>query len=230
MKFKVIVLISTLMVSLSLMAQKVPDKSTITSFSQDSAANCASISVIKLAIAKYGVDGVFKKVDSLTDRYRIQLLDDKIIELTKNEEAIIGKIDGFAKGNNEMIFTKAKFIYAVMAKNKMKNYDTSCKKIEDAASIVKKKSQKKDKILFLLHEDTKTNLYYLGLENLYDSINAAFVNNYKSIIITNVYHSAYSSSGFYDEHGRVRKNCCFTWRHGHWLKPLNTWMNYVLKD
>ena len=228
MKFKVIVLISTLMVSLSLMAQKVPDKSTITSFSQDSAANCASISVIKLAIAKYGVDGVFKKVDSLADRYRIQLLDDKIIELTKNEEAIMGKIDGFAKGNNEMIFTKAKFIYAVMAKNKMKNYDTSCKKIEDAAT--RKDLSKPNKIKWLLEPDTKTNLSYLGLENLYDSIKVAFINNYKSIIITNYYHSAYSSFGFYDEHGRVRKNCCFTWRHGHWLKPLNTWMNYVLKD
>ncbi|MDN3584263.1 hypothetical protein [Mucilaginibacter flavus] len=225
---KALLIVVFILSLVSAKAQQIPDLGTITSFYQDTAANCASISVIKLAMAKYGGNGVFEKVDTLTDKYRIQFRDGKILELTKIEEAIIGKMDGFACGTKATIYKKARFIYAAMAKNKMMTDTIKYKTIENAAFEIKIVWLLFKKKIFVLAEDTEKNLSYLGLENLWISKLAGEVSNYPNIIITNSRHSAYSSFGFYDQYGKPIENSRFSGKHGGF--PINEKLNYILKD
>lgn len=83
------------------------------------AGNCASISVIKLAIAKYGADHVLKSIQYLPTGYSVQLQNDVVIMLSKMEEGTISHLDKFQLGTSCDILQKAKFMYAIMAKNKM---------------------------------------------------------------------------------------------------------------
>lgn len=186
------------------------------------AANCASISVIKLAITEYGIEKVFQKVDTADDKYVVQLRNGKTIELTKDEEKAMKEVNKFENPKDERIYTMAMFCYAVMTKNKWMRYPGDYNSITEAA--IKKRFWRKD--IYLLAENTEDNLLYLGLDKSYKKIKSSEINNYPKAIITNPYHSAYSSNGFYDEYGAPLKILDFPAQHKH--TALNPDMNYVL--
>lgn len=185
--------------------------------------NCASISVIKLAIKKYGLDNVLLHVDTLPERYFVELRDGKKIELTKQEEKQINEIDYFSNPNDSAIYRQARFLYAVMAKNK---YLENAGNYSDIVGSAKRRRFLRGPVYLL--GDTEPNLRYLGLENNYDTVDIANINTTSDIILTNYYHSAYSSRGLYDEYGGPTANSKFVSNHG--SKKLNVLGIYQLKN
>ena len=82
--------------------------------------NCASIALIKCAIATFGINNVFKsKIENAND-YTIILLNEDTVSLSKQELDSATRRSGFVKDDNQAIFNQANFIYAVMAKRAVK--------------------------------------------------------------------------------------------------------------
>jgi hypothetical protein len=169
------------------------------------AGNCASISVIKLAISNFGIDGIFKRIDSSANGYSVVLRNDKVITLSPQEVLAVSPYDRFDTGNNVPMLNKAKFAYAVMAKNKQMMQPD---KYSDIVSAVKD-----DQGNLLLFEDTEKNFELIGLGNLWVKVDLAHINDFDKIIITNIKHSAYSSMGFFDQYGTIISNALFVRKH-----------------
>lgn len=198
------------------------DSLIIGSFKQGGAVNCASVSVIKLAIAHYGIAHVFKTVDTSINKFTIKLRNDSIVELTKDELAIMANYNKFVPLNDAKTYLAAQFIYAVMAKNKYQLNPLKYNSIESAATH----KNWLGKIHYLLAADTEDNFIYLGLNNQFKKINIDEAGNYSQIIITNSKHSAYSTKGYYDEFGKPVLNSVFPSNHGH--RAMNDDFNYIL--
>lgn len=96
------------------------DTTIIKAFHQGSgkARNCASISVIKLSMSVYGHQGVFLKVDTLENSFRVLLRNRDTITLTRQELIVASKYDMFQQGEDKQIYNASRFFYAVMAKRK----------------------------------------------------------------------------------------------------------------
>lgn len=203
--------------------------SMITCFSQghhgSDATNCASVSTIKLALTKYGIKGVFLKIDTLQGKLIIHLRNGKQTELTQDEIATMESLNKFWYEVESDTVKAAKFMYAVMAKNKFTDPEYHCK------SLVKAATEKTGFIftstIYQLSEDTWDNLELLGLDTAkIQKINVANIQNYPDIIITSSKHSVYASSGTYDEYGTPTPLTQFSREH----RAINQDMNYILID
>lgn len=196
----------------------------IKSFKQGGAGNCASISVIKLAIAHYGIDHVFFNVEHKNNNYHILMRDSVIVDLSDTDLQTMESLNYFVKKENESIYKYAKFLYAVMAKRRK---DTEkFKSIERAATYYKWGWIKTTN--HLLEQDTEVNLEYLGLKKSFRKINKADIDQYAKIVITSGKHSAFSTKGSYDEYGDPTPNTDFAKNHAN--APINENYNYILKD
>jgi len=178
---------------------KIPGDSIIKYFHQgafdldNKARNCASISTIKASIAFFGVSSVFKKVDTLTNKYVITLRNNKVLELTKKEETLVNKYDHFGY-TNKRIHKVAEFMYAVMAKNYLIRLNYEGGEIKDVLDHRRG--------LLWLSQDTEENFKLLGLENNYTELDSLDgIDKMTNIVIASDYHSVYSNLGFYDEFG-----------------------------
>jgi len=202
----------------------------ITCFSQghhgSGATNCASVSTIKLALTKYGIKGVFLKIDTLQDKFIIHLRNGKQTELSQDEIATMESLNKFWCRVESDTVKAAKFMYAVMAKNKFTDPEYHCK------SLLKAATERSGLFglggtIYQLSEDTWDNLELLGMDTTkIQKINAANIQNYPDIIITSSKHSAYVSSGTYDEYGTPRPLALFSQQH----RDINENMNYILID
>lgn len=189
----------------------------MTSFHQGGATNCASISAIKLAIGKFGVNHVLKEVQTTQTGFHIILRDDAAIDLSTSEINRMSRLNYFIAGSDKEVFEYAKFLYAVMAKRKMQIKGIG--KIERAAT---------HKIFYhQLSMDTEENLHFLGLSNLVKKINRSDIESYDQIIITNCRHSVFSSKGIYDKFGTPTAVSLFEKNHGN--SPINLDDNYILE-
>jgi hypothetical protein len=187
------------------------DKVLIEAFAQSGAGrNCASISVIKRAIGRYGIANVFSKVDSSATGYSVLLRDGKSVTLTRAEAQTVGQFDNFRLKNDAAIYRAARFIYAVMAKNKFSTDNASKPGTWPNMESVVNQGGK----YHLLIASTEKNFALLGLgENyLYSSANNAY--SKPSVILVNRKHSAYGGMGYYDEYGRVVSAKRFARNHG----------------
>lgn len=188
----------------------------ITSFHQGAATNCASISAIKLAIVRFGINNVLKEVKTTQTGFHIILKDTSEIDLSTSEVLRMNKLNYFIAGTDKEIFEYAQFLYAVMAKRKQQIKDLST--IQRAATY---------RIFYhQLSMDTEENLHFLGLRDLVRTINKADVENYDQIIITNSRHSVFSSKGIYDKFGTPTPVNLFKKNHGN--SPINLNDNYIL--
>jgi len=78
--------------------------------------NCASIALIKCAIATFGSDNVFKAVTKENDVYKITLRNGETVILSKQELDTATARNGFKLDDNQNMLNQANLIYAVMAK------------------------------------------------------------------------------------------------------------------
>jgi hypothetical protein len=209
-----------------------PDQAMITCFSQgwhgSYATNCASVSTIKLVIAKYGLYKVFLQVDTSADKYVIILRNQHTIELTPAELTTMQGLDKFHFNLNINLDTvqAAKFMYAVMAKNKMIQHPNQYNSLTDAATERVGPFFNRHTV-YELNEDTYQNLELLGIDtSKIHQIKSNDIQNYKDIIITSSKHSTYSSFGIYDEYGTPTANSDFSSIHG----QFNETLNYILID
>ena len=188
----------------------------LTSFHQGEATNCASISAIKLAIAKFGINNVLEKTQKTEQGFHIILKDNSEIDISNLEISRMTELNYFVLGSDKEIFEYAKFLYAVMAKRKQEIY--RLRTIQRAARY---------RILYhQLSMDTEENLLFLGLTNFIQKINKADILNYDQIIITNSKHSVFSSNGTYDKFGSPTSVSLFEKNHGN--SPINQNANYIL--
>src|SRR3954462_5386610 len=67
----------------------------MTAFGQGEAGNCASISVIKLALFTYGFDGTFAAIESDTRGSKMTLRDGHVITITDEEVRRVGAVAYF---------------------------------------------------------------------------------------------------------------------------------------
>jgi hypothetical protein len=202
-------------------AQPSIDTAIVASFRQGAAGNCASVSVIKLAMTHYGIDHVFLRVDSLANSYAVYLRDGSQLDLTRVEYQTMLGLNKFLLLQNPKAYHAAQFMYAVMAKKKYL--------LGGHASITSAASYKKwFTTHYLLAQNTVDNIDYLGLKNSFKVVDKSEITRHTQIIITSPKHSAYSSLGYYDEFGEAIPNENFTGHHGG--KELNQRMHYVLID
>lgn len=204
--------------------------SMITCFSQghhgSGATNCASVSTIKLAITKYGIKVVFLKIDTLQANYIIHLRNGKQTELTQDEIATMENLNKFWYEIESDTVKAAKFMYAVMAKNKFSDPEYHCKSLLKAATESSGLFGLGGTV-YQLNEDTWDNLELLGMDTTkIQKINVTNIQNYPDIIITSSKHSVYASSGTYDEYGTPTPLALFSQEH----REINQNMNYILID
>lgn len=202
----------------------------ITCFSQghagSGATNCASISVIKLAIAKYGLNGVFIKIDTLPSKYVFHLRNGNKTELTATDISTMENLNKFHSTTESDTVKAAKIMYAVMAKNKLQQSNGTFSDLSAAASEQGGWFLNRY-MIYQLVTDTWENFKLLGLELLkIKKIDASEVQNFTDIIITSSRHSAYCSSGTYDDYGTPVPLSEFSGLH----RQLNENMNYILLD
>lgn len=195
--------------------------------SHEYAGNCASISVIKLAMRRYGRENVLLHVDSLETGYDVQLRDGTRFTLSKAELASMAGLDKFVPGTDPRFCKSARFIYAVMAKNRLLMldpiwYSTAKCKLDNinwqpsSANSAKYKTVRDvacdmstgrhPACQFELITDTKANFCLLGLsgEVVTTTINPKqFATTTSGVIVTSERHSAYCGKGFYDEYGTM---------------------------
>lgn len=90
-------------------------------FHQGAAGNCASISVIKLALYSYGYDRSFTRLDR-NDALRtttFTLLDNSVVSVTDDELAsVTGRGHFEPEDGADPVLVNARMMYAVMAKNR----------------------------------------------------------------------------------------------------------------
>jgi hypothetical protein len=202
----------------------------ITCFSQghagSRATNCASISVIKLAIAKYGINGVFLRIETLPGKYVIHLRNGQQTDLSADELAVMDNLNKFYFVLDSDTVKAARLMYAVMAKNKFLQHPENFRDLTAAAS---------EKAGWLLHHytiyqlvtDTWENFKLLGIDtSKIKKIDKSVAKNYPDNIITSLKHSAYASFGTYDEYGEPRSLPEFSDLHREQHKDLN----YILLD
>jgi hypothetical protein len=187
------------------------DNRIIESFAQSGEGrNCASISVIKLAIRRYGLEHVFSKVDSSTTGFQVTLQDGKTVSLSRKELGDVSKFADFRLVKDVDTYKAAKFMYAVMAKNKfLTDNDSLPNTWPSLTSIVNQRNK-----YHLLDEDTDNNFTHLGLENNYVGelpIEDAY--SKPSVIVASCYHSAFGGAGHYDEYGDVESTDNFARNH-----------------
>ena len=228
-------------------AQAQPQRETvlIESFKQGNAGNCASISVIKLAIDKYGENGVLQKLDSTATDYLITLRDGTQLILTKEEWHSFTRnmLDQFVLLKNPAIFKEAKFLYAIMAKNKFlidnNAHPGTHISLADAAVLKDKRGRvvksRQGNTTPLLAQDTGINFQYLGLGKKCETLDLSLADTTPSIILTNIKHSAYGGMSYYDQEGKVCAISSFTTIHGDFLPRVFGLRNlnqtiYHLKD
>ncbi|MEO6177052.1 MAG: hypothetical protein ABIP27_18000 [Flavobacterium circumlabens] len=190
--------------------------SILTSFHQGAATNCASISAIKLAIGKFGINNVLKEIKTTQTGFHITLKDNSEIDLSTSEILRMSKLNYFVVGSDKDIFDYAQFLYAVMASRKKQMYGINT--IQRAAT---------HRIFYhQLSMSTEENLDFLGLRDFVKRINKTDVENYDQIIITNKRHSVFCSKGIYDKFGTPTSVSLFEENHGN--SPINLNDNYIL--
>ena len=120
----------------------------------------------------------------------------------------------------------AKFMYAVMAKNKFTDPSCHCTNLKGAATDLGGIWPFRSTI-YQLEENTWKNILLLGLDTLkIKRIEATDVQNHPDIIITSFKHSVYASSGTYDEYGTPTPVSDFSGKH----RAINQQENYILVD
>lgn len=218
---KIIYVLSLLfLTSINIKGQAVGDSVIIQAFKQGRAGNCASVSVIKAAIATFGFSSIFEKIDTFSDSYHIHFRDGDTLILFKNEESVMANLDKFdtvehntkMPKNDSIILSQAKFLYAVMAKNscRLNGYKTIKKAATHGAFSHK-----------WLAKDTKDNIVLLGLKDNYKEIpvNKGAPDVLNKVIVCNNKHSAFCSDGKYDEYGKLCNIEQFKNLHKH---PINS--------
>lgn len=223
MKIKFLMLGTFLVLNLTTFSQ-INEMDLLKSFKQGGAGNCASISVIKLAIAYYGIDKVFLNVEYLNNNYHILMRDSVVIDLSATELQTMESLNYFVSKDNERVYTYAKFLYAAMAKRRQ-NIE-KFKSIERAATYYKWGWIRTTN--HLLEQDTEVNLEYLGLKHVFKQINKKDIEKYEKIVVTSAKHSAFSTKGVYDEFGDPTPNNNFSKNHAN--APINENDNYLLVD
>jgi len=89
---------------------QLPSSHIMTSFHQGAATNCASISVIKLAIGRFGINNVLKELKTTQNGFHIILKDNSEIDLSTSEMLRMNKLNYFIVGTDKEIFDYAQFL------------------------------------------------------------------------------------------------------------------------
>ena len=171
--------------------------------SKEVAGNCASIAVIKLAIGRYGADQVLEQVDTLATEYAVVLRDHKHLTLTKQEFISIDGLDRFVPQANPAIYKTARFLYAVMAKNKLllhPEYSTVKAAAYDGGN-------------YQLIPEAEANFTLLGLENSYQALPTQAAYTQSGVVVASERHVAYGGNGYYDEYGTAVSDQYFRSNH-----------------
>lgn len=191
--------------------QHYPDSIIVSSFRQGEAGNCASISVIKSAIQTFGLNGVLKSCIRKETGYDIVLRNRDSLFLSFSDIDLVASVDHFKCDLtfDSTIYNKSRFYYAVMNKYYMKTH------LENLLPI----SQ------ITIHNDgiyldmnTENNFMLLGLNNNFRDISNKLksINKYSNVIITSLFHSAYSCYGYFDQYGKPANIFWFRWKHMSW--------------
>jgi hypothetical protein len=186
----------------------------VTAFHQGEAGNCASISVIKLAVFAYGYPNVFAQLarDGLHKSTTFTLRDGKEVSVTDDEVASLATLANFEHGASAEVLQNAQTMYAVMAKNKC-NADSHCREVTSAIT-------QPDGYLEM---STEENFKWLGLERQFVSeqrVDFATLKSEKAYVVTNAKHSAFAYAGEYDEHGIPTVVEEFRQHHSSWFTRL----------
>ncbi len=185
------------------------------SFAQGGAGNCASISVIKLALYEYGFDGTFSQVGSDAGPFRLR--DGTDVVVTDADVRTVAEIAAFETPPLDADLEEQAYrMLAVMAKHKCKE-NGGCATVADAF----------DRHDHFLDESTQQNFHWLGLDHQAvaggppaDLHMLAGVDGY---VVTNAKHSAFGFDGVYDEHGHPLPVQSFEEKH-------STWWSRTFKD
>ncbi len=182
----------------------------ISAFKQGDAGNCASISVIKLALFQYGFEATLQPV-AQADGYSVTLMDGTNMQLTTAEIQSVAAVSDFANIQDATIADQAQLTYAVMVKNKFQ---------QDGGATLTDVIDSTDHFLDM---DTTKNFGYLGLGAKYDSLNnfdTNYLGNLAAYILTNFKHSAFAFGPNYDEHGTSTPITSFVNNHSTLLTRL----------
>lgn len=159
----------------------------ISAFYQGATGNCAAIAVIKTTIAVFKDRKVYKKDPADSTIYILNNSDS--VKLTANDRKVLALKDKFVLGTDIDIYNKAKFLYALIVANKRSKAELRYKSLENAADALNGKEAQTARDIIPL----------LGLKPLdHELYEAAFQEH---VIVTNYYHAAFSSRGYYDEYG-----------------------------
>lgn len=157
--------------------------------------NCASVALIKAAIATFGFDNIFKSIiiDEINNRYLIDLKnDDKTVySLSFSDYEFAAEKSAFElytkDSTSKDILEFAKFCFAVMAEIKRLDYRYNNKYSRGVNDLNKGESAE------YIYE-------YLGLEIVkVENISIEYLSVQKNIILWNAPHAVFSSEGNYDE-------------------------------
>lgn len=183
--------------------------------------NCASIAVIKCAIAKFGPDHVFKSITDNGVEYSIVLRNGEKMSLTKDELTMAIKMNGFLYIKNQDIFDKANFLYAVMVKravNRPESIFSSCTSFQKA--------------IIFLHGDTggvdaRNLLSLLGYKQGYAKHKRSI-----SYIFENGYHAVFATDRQFDNYGSPDRLSLRNWKPHLGIDILKdlTSINFSLED
>ena len=158
--------------------------------------NCASVAVIKCAIATFGISNIFKSIIESPNAYSVVLRNGDSVGLDKSELALAKTMNGFLLLSNKAIFDTAQFMYAVMAKNAA----IAAKTAQNAGERSVYTTDFKKNLELLHDEASTTNLpILLGLE--FDYIKWRSRETTKSFVFFNGYHAVYGTMGKFDDYG-----------------------------
>lgn len=157
--------------------------------------NCASVALIKVAIATFGFDNIFKSIviDEANNRYLIDLKDDDktVYSLYFNDYEFGADKSAFELYEKDSvskdIFEFAKFCFATMAEVKRWGYRHSNKYIRGVNDLNKGEGAE------FIHE-------YLGLTaTKVKDVSIKNLSTQKNMLLWNDPHAVFSSEGNYDE-------------------------------
>ncbi|MGQ7856634.1 hypothetical protein ACUN24_20545 [Pedobacter sp. WC2501] len=154
--------------------------------------NCASVALVKVAIASYGLDGVFRSigVDYTNERYLVGLRDGQVNTLSfEDYRTGVEKsaFEAFAQGGDAgAILEFGRFCFAVMAEVKRTMYGWG--RYQRAINDLNK-SEGADEVHRLLG---------LPATQVAD-VSIAALSRMQHVLVWNRYHAVYSSGGYYDE-------------------------------
>lgn len=204
----------------------------IEAFYQHGANNCATLGIIKLAIATYQIDGVFKSVNKnvAEGSYVVTLRNDKIIEITADELLRWGKASGFTLNQeaerqiSERILEFAILCFAVVIKYNMTQDGLSEK---ESLYEINGKGINSD-YAYLILGLAEADIEFLTPNNN-GTLHPADYATHTAYLLYNNNHCVMATKDKFDEYGKLYSVNDFVKKHSSFLKPGKTCWAYILK-